>query len=86
MQTIAEQPTQANQAYIEILLAIGDRDGRRISRRRIAESAGVNIWTVTRVIQNFRGVAPETRMAVLAAIARLTGRPVEELVLGRLAA
>ncbi len=70
-----------NRDAVDILLA-----AHRISKRRIAETAGVGRYTVSKVLRNRRDVGPEKKMAVLKAIASLTGRDPEALVMGRLAA
>jgi transcriptional regulator with XRE-family HTH domain len=79
-QSIAN-PIRLNISHIEMLLA-----ARRISKRRIAESAQVGRYTVSKALRNRRDVSHTKKMAVLAAIARLTERDPNELVLGRLAA
>lgn len=80
MQTIAH-PVRINQRAANLLLAANG-----VTRTAIAREAGVHLWTVSRVLKNFRRVDPEKRMRVLQAAARLCRCNVEELVLGRLAA
>lgn len=70
-----------NRDIVELLLiAYG------ITKLKVAETAGVNKFTVAKVIHNRHDVGPEKRMAVLRAIAALTGRDPETLVMGRLVA
>lgn len=79
-QPIAEE-IRINRDMVELLLiAYG------ISKLRVAEIAGVPKFTVAKVLHNRYGVHPDKRMAVLRAIAALTGRDPEALVMGRLAA
>ncbi len=78
--TVAK-PIRLNRDTVEILLV-----AYKISKRRVAETAGVGRYTVSKALRNRRDVGPEKRMAVLQAIATLTGRDPEALVMGRLAA
>ena len=79
-QTFAK-PIRLNKNYVQMLLA-----AYGVSKRRVAQTAGVHIATVSKTLRNRRDVGPEKRVAVLNAIATLTGRDPEELVHGRLAA
>lgn len=79
-QTIAK-PIRLNMTFTNMLLA-----AHGISKRQVAETAGVGRHTVSKALRNRRDVGPEKRVAVLNAIASLTGRDPEELVHGRLAA
>jgi len=79
--TLSRPPLRINRDCVEMLLA-----AHRITRTRIARQAGVHLVTVSRVLRNRRCVSPEKQMAVLRAIATLTGRDPDALVLGRLAA
>lgn len=79
-QTIAK-PIRLNKDYVQMLLA-----AYGISKRRVAQTAGVHIATVSKTLRNRRDVGPEKKAAVLSAIASLTGRDPGELVVGRLAA
>lgn len=79
-QQIADE-IRINRDLVEMLLtAYG------ISKVRVAEIAGVPKFTVAKVIHNRYGVHHDKRMAVLRAIAGLTARDPESLVMGRLAA
>ncbi len=72
---------KTNRRTAEMLLA-----AHGVSRTEIAQLSGQPIWTVSRVLRNFRYVDPEKRIAVLRAVASRVGCDIEELVLGRLAA
>jgi len=81
MQPLAQEPIRINRRTALVLMA-----AHGVTRTEIARLAGVHLWTVTRVLKNFRRVAPDKRMAVLRAIASRCGCEIEELVMGRLAA
>ena len=72
---------RVNRDTVELLLT-----AFQISKTTIAETAGVTRVTVAKVLHNRGVVSHEKRMAVLRAIATLTGREPEALVMGRLAA
>lgn len=75
------QEIRVNRDAVELLLI-----AYQITRTRIAETAGVTRVTVAKVLHNHGTVSQEKQMAVLRAIAALTGRDPEALVMGRLAA
>lgn len=72
---------RVNRDAVELLLI-----AYQITRTRIAETADVSKVTVSKVLHNHGTVSREKQMAVLRAIAGLTGRDPEALVMGRLAA
>lgn len=79
-QTVAND-IRVNRDAVELLLICF-----QITRTQIAEASGLPRFTVTKVLRNRDDVGPEKKMAVLRAIAALTGRDPEALVMGRLAA
>jgi hypothetical protein len=70
-----------NRDTIEILLI-----AYQIPKRVVAEKAGISPVSLSKALRNRRDASQETRMAALRAIAALTGRDPEALVMGRLAA
>ena len=78
---ILSKDIRVNRDVIEMLLI-----AHQVSKGKVAEIAGLPRFTVSKVIHNRPGVPPEKRVAVLRAIAALTGRDPDALVMGRLAA
>jgi lambda repressor-like predicted transcriptional regulator len=80
MKSVSE-PTRVNRAYIVMTMAAFG-----VSYREVARLAAVHPVTVTRVLRNFRSVAPEKRTAVIVALAKRLGVDPDVLCVGRLAA
>ncbi|MGD0263577.1 MAG: LacI family DNA-binding transcriptional regulator [Candidatus Methylomirabilota bacterium] len=80
LQSVA-RPVRVNRQYIVMAMA-----AHQVSCREIAQAAAVHPSTVTRVLRNFRSVAPEKRTAVIVALAKRLGVDPDVLCVGRLAA
>lgn len=72
---------RVNRPYIVMAMA-----AHQVTCREVARAAGVHHVTVTRVLRNFRSVAPEKRTAVIRALASRLGVDPDMLCVGRLAA